>query len=383
MNRKYCLLAFVTMLYLSAFIVQSVQVVSANFFPPSIPSRAIIIRSDGSVEPSTAPIQRINDSYTFKGNIADYAIVVQRNNIVVDGGGYVLQGNGDSTGIFLQDTQNVIVKNLTIKDCYNGIWLTWGLSIGQGAKNNIITNNTITNNTYGINCALFTSTNIITENIITNNQYGIYIAYSPNNMLRNNHLSRNQYNLWVDCLLSNQGSAFINDIDTSNTVDGKPVYYWVDEKDKFVPSDAGYVALVRCFNITVQGLNLTRNGQGILLVETNNSKVTGNYITENNYGVALFGMYAPCTNNTITQNRIVNNTENIYTYLDGSTNTIEDNMAVIPTQTPTPSSSPTITENPTPSPTVPEYPPWIILPLAVLSVAAATLTARRMRRFKL
>jgi parallel beta-helix repeat protein len=368
MNRKYCLLAFVTMLSLSAFIVQSVQVVSANFFPPSIPSPAIIIRSDGSVDPSTAPIQRIDNSYTFKDNIAGYTIVVQRNNIEVNGGGYVLQGNGNSTGVFLQDTQNVTVRNLTIKGFSRGVWFTWGIAPDQGAKNNIITNNTITNNTHGIYSPLFTSSNTITENTIANNQYGIYIAYSPNNVLRNNRLNENQYNLWVDCLLSNQGSAFINDIDTSNTVDGKPVYYWVGEKDKFVPSDAGYVALVRCFNITVQGLNLTRNGQGILLVETNNSKVTGNYITENNYGVALFGMYAPCTNNTITQNRIINNTENIYTYLDGSTNTIEDNMAVIPTQTPTPSPSPTITESPTPSPTIPEFSSWMILP--IVSIAA-------------
>lgn len=392
MNRKIALSAFVAILSLSIIMGQFVDVASANFFPPAIPSPAIIIKSDGSIEPSTAPIHRVSDVYTLKDNIAGYAIVIQRNNIVVDGAGYVLQGTGNSTGIFLQDTQNVVIKNLTIKGFSRGVWFTWGLSIDQGAKNNIITNNTITNNTYGINCALFTSNNTIIENSITNNEYGIYIAYSPNNLLRNNRLSGNRYNLWVDCLLSNQGSAFINDIDASNTVDGKPVYYWAGEKDKTVPSDAGYVALVRCFNITVQGLNLSQNGQGVLMVETNNSMVTGNYIAENNYGIALFGMYAPCTNNTVANNRMIENIKNIYTYLDGSTNTIEDTTS----ETQTPPLSPIVTENPSPSPSatsssspaptlspspsIPELPSWMVVPLILASALLIIFLRRRNRR---
>ncbi|NLE05545.1 MAG: DUF1565 domain-containing protein, partial [Crenarchaeota archaeon] len=274
---------------------QSVELSSANFFPPSIPSPAIIINADGSIEPLTAPIKRFNDLYTFTSNIIGYSIVVQRNNLTVDGAGFTLQGNGNSVGVFLQDTQNITVKNLTIKGFYRGIWFTWGMALNQGAKNNIIINNTITNNTYGINCALFTSNNTITENTITGNECGIYISYSPYNVLRGNRLSENLYNLWVDCLLSHQGYGFINDIDSSNTVDGKPVYYWVGETNKTVPSDAGYVALIKCWGITVEGLTLSHNGQGVLLVETNNSKVTQNNITQNNYGVSLFGMYSPCT----------------------------------------------------------------------------------------
>jgi parallel beta-helix repeat protein len=355
MNRKLMPLIFAAMLSLSMFAVDSVYMASANFFPPSIPSPAITIQSDGSISPLSAPIQQIDNIYTFKENIVGYTLVIHRNNIIIDGAGYTLQGNGNSTGIFLQDMQHVVVKNLTIKGFFYGVWLTWGLSVDQGAKYNTITNNIITNNTYGIYCPLFTSSNTITENTITDNEYGIYIAYSPSNVLRNNHLHKNTYNLWVDCLLSNPGSGFINDIDTSNTVDGKPIYYWVNEKDKTVPSDAGYVALVRCVNITVQGLNLSHNGQGVLLVETNNSKVTGNYITKNNYGIALFGMYAPCTNNTITQNTINENTKNIYTYLDDSTNIIKDNpdTSITPTasHSPTSTTTSTPTRSPLPSPT--------------------------------
>ncbi len=322
----------------------------ANFIPPRVPSPAIIVRSDGSIYPPTAPIQRVGDVYTFKGNISSYTIVIQRNNVVIDGAGYTLQGNRNSTGVFLQSIQNVVIRNLAITGFLHGVWFTWGPSMDQGAMNNTVTNNTITNNTRGVNCPLFTSANIITNNTITDNQYGIYLAYSPNNVLRNNSVYDNQYNLWVDCLLSHQGSAFINDIDTSNTVDGKPVYYWVGEKDQSIPYDAGYVALVHCSNITVQGLNLSHNGQGVLLVETNGSKITGNSISENNYGVALFGMYSPCTNNIITKNRVSQNTENIYAYLEDSMNIIEDNTPSTTIPTPTPSPSPKITQNPPSSP---------------------------------
>jgi len=170
--------------------------------------------------------------------------------------------------------------------------------------------------------------------------------------------------LWIGSLLWNSGSIFINDIDTSNTVNGKRVYYWINEIDITVPSDAGYVGLVRCSNIIVQGLNLTHNGQGVLLIETNNSIVTGNYIAENNYGVVLFGTVAPCTNNTISQNLITQNTENINTYLENSFNTIGDNTADIPINTPKPTLS--STPNSSTTPTTEPFPTTLVIAFAVV-----------------
>jgi parallel beta-helix repeat protein len=48
--------------------------------------------------------------------------------------------------------------------------------------------------------------------------------------------------------------------------------------------DAGQVILVRCENIRVGGLNLSRTDTGIILRETNNSSISGNNITANNGG---------------------------------------------------------------------------------------------------
>jgi parallel beta-helix repeat protein len=54
-----------------------------------------------------------------------------------------------------------------------------------------------------------------------------------------------------------------------------------------VPLDAGYVALVNCTQITVQGLNLTNNGQGILLASTVNCTINENNVTGNGNGIWL------------------------------------------------------------------------------------------------
>ncbi len=52
-------------------------------------SATVYIRTNGKVEPDTAPIQRDQNVYTFTDNIYD-SIVVERDNIVVDGAGYTL-----------------------------------------------------------------------------------------------------------------------------------------------------------------------------------------------------------------------------------------------------------------------------------------------------
>ncbi|HER54692.1 MAG TPA: hypothetical protein ENO13_02195 [Candidatus Bathyarchaeota archaeon] len=92
-------------------------------------------------------------------------------------------------------------------------------------------------------------------------------------------------------------------MDESNLVNGKPVYYWVDVKDATVPSDAGFVALVNCTNITVQHVELYNNGHGILLALTTDSMVALNSFTGNRVGVGIY----QSSRNTVSENYIFNN----------------------------------------------------------------------------
>jgi hypothetical protein len=56
----------------------------------------IYIRADGSIDPPQAPIQRNGDIYTLTSNITsgNDGIIIERNNMTLDGAGYTVQGIG-------------------------------------------------------------------------------------------------------------------------------------------------------------------------------------------------------------------------------------------------------------------------------------------------
>ncbi len=137
--------------------------------------------------------------------------------------------------------------------------------------------------------------------------------------LRNNTMVGNEYNF------ADYSLGVNNDVDTSNTVDGKPIYYWVNEHDRQVPSDAGFVALINSRDIVVRDLNLTGNGQGLLLKNTTLSTIENVSIIDNQDGVYLD---VGNTNITITGNTVLNNTYTGMYVSDSSQNLISDNIII-------------------------------------------------------
>ena len=97
-------------------------------------------------------------------------------------------------------------------------------------------------------------------------------------------MSNNARNFGIS---SSNLSNYVNDVDSSNTVDQKPICYWVGVTEKIVPSDAGCVILVNCVGIIVQGLNLNKNQNGILLAFTHNTIIKNNLIGSSE-GVGLY-----------------------------------------------------------------------------------------------
>jgi aldehyde:ferredoxin oxidoreductase len=83
------------------------------FYSQSVKAEGTIyIKSDSSVDPPTVFIQRDGDIYTIKGNISA-SIEVQRNNTIIDGNGYTLQGNGTGRAIVSHNTNNVTIKSIS------------------------------------------------------------------------------------------------------------------------------------------------------------------------------------------------------------------------------------------------------------------------------
>ena len=183
--------------------------------------------------------------------------------------------------------------------------------------------------------------------------YGIFLSYCQNAQLRDNEMSGNRWNFGV---WGSSVSEFIHDIDSSNMVDGKTLYYWTNRKGEQVPKDAGYVALVNSTEILVKDAMLTSNEQGVLLVSTTDSIVENvtaygndegidsrwssnntvkksrfhtinwrafyvdqshdNSIYENTIFNSNYGLLVQnSTGNTFYQNNIVNNVDQVYTDL--------------------------------------------------------------------
>jgi len=402
LKSKAVLAIMLTLLFIGMFILTfDIQLVEA--------SGTIYIKADGSVEGTTDISNVDNVTYTFTDNIKD-EIIIERDNIVVDGAGYTLQGIGalHSIGIDLSGRNNVTIKNMKIEAFMYGIWLNnssndtisgnnltnnmdYSIYLYESSNNtlsgnevinnydgfwlehysnrniisgnnivtrghgiilefsfyNNISDNTIRNNEYdGIRLDASFNNSICRNNISNNSRHGIWFHDSRDNILRKNNITNNTYNfgIWGFGLLSH-----FNDVDVSNTVDGKPIHYWTNRQDMTVPLDAGYVALVNCTRITVQNLNITSNEEGILLAYTTNSTITendlannwdgiylydssnnsiyGNKITNNEYNGIILERYG-CKNNIVSGNNIANNGDGILLHYYPYNNTITGNNII-------------------------------------------------------
>ena len=344
--RVICLLLFVFLLF------------QLNTFHPWIDSASaaqavkVYIRADGSVQ-GTNNILRIGDLYTLVGDVTG-PLIVEKDNIVIDGGGHKFTVDY-GVGIVLANRYGVTLRNTHIEDVggYN-IDLTNAtdcLIVGNtivGAPSPTlgpiaikflhsqritVKDNTITNFFEALSLD-WSSDHTITGNTLTNGILGISIQSSSGCTFRNNHM--------VNCTFSVRtfpDYAYENDLDTSNTVDGKPIYYWVNAKDQTVPSDAVYIVLVNCTNIRVdggspQGINLisTTNsaitnvrmsgrGDGITLLDCSNIGVTNNVLLDHAIGIQLHRSQ----NNQISANEISNHPTRGITLSNATNNLISGN----------------------------------------------------------
>ena len=389
-------------------------------------SGTIYIKADGSVDPPTANITS-SDNITYYFTDSNYdSVVIEKDNIVVDGAGYTLQGPGSGHGFTLNERNNVTIKNTIVKGWTTGIWASYcgdisisnntvtsndqwgivasayssgnnisdntvnsngkdgialyyhsdgntvsdnevtsnhrygvvasnyscgnnisgntvtsnvvgGIILYEHSSDNNITSNTVTSNVgNGIMAGNYSSGNTISGNTVTSNGEwgiflfdhsgsntitgntvnsngltgivtflechdntimdnrvwnnslsGIFLRISGGNTLRNNNMTCNKQNNFGVYSELNRVSDYVQDIDASNIVDGKPVYYWVNQRDRQIPADAGCVQAVNCVNITVEDLNLTKSAAGVRFVNTTDSTIRNVTALNNNFGIHL------------------------------------------------------------------------------------------------
>ena len=288
-------------------------------------------------------IQDIDSSNTVNGK-SIYYLVNQRNNNVPTDAGYVavvnstnimvkdtnltansegvlfaytvdssiqnVNASDNGVGIYLYESMNNTVTDTSLRNNEEGIYLA-------SSNNNTVAFSTLSNNSFGLD--MVTSYNNEASNVeALNNTYGVLLEISGNNSLSSCNMTSNQFNFGV---IGTRLVDLVNDVDTSNTVDGKPVYYWINQIDKQVPEDAGYAAVVNSVNITVAQLNITKNVQGILFAFTTNSTVRENSVAENDQdGIVLYSS----DRNRVSANNLVANGRGIE-MIGSSNNTIYHN----------------------------------------------------------
>ncbi|MCW4044706.1 MAG: DUF1565 domain-containing protein [Candidatus Bathyarchaeota archaeon] len=172
------------------------------------PFEAITIKADGSITPETAPITQNGNVYTLTSDIWG-SITVEKFNIVIDGAGYTLQGNGTWRGIQIFNPYNVTVrrsydvtvKNFNIKGFEEGIDVFgyWG-NIISGV---VISGNNVTNNSVGIRFSSYErySNNTIIGNRVLGNNRGIvmemgHVGDESGNIVYANQIADNQVGMW-------------------------------------------------------------------------------------------------------------------------------------------------------------------------------------------
>jgi parallel beta-helix repeat protein len=282
----------------------SILLAQANFKP--LPFPHTYIQSDGSINPSSAPISRKGNVYTLTGDLNGTVLDIQRSNAVFNGAGFSIPGVGYDYAVLLTGVTNMTVTNFTI----NGRNVAIHLNASSYCT---ITGNSIIDASYGIWLTDQSNGNAISGNSMNSCYFGVFFDHSRNNVVRNNSVIGDNHTsipLFQDmpprilgenyAVTGDVLEDFINDVDTSNSANGKTVYYWVNRQNAEVPADAGCIILVNCRGITVKNQHLLQNKYGVLLAWTTASTIVGNSIENNAVGIYLL----ESSNNIIANNNI-------------------------------------------------------------------------------
>lgn len=253
-------------------------------------------------------------------------------NILMDG------SSASSCLTILNSDVFFIIKNCTIKNTIvnsKGIYL-------DNVENGILINNSFSNNDWSI--VLASSHNItVTENIFFNDHKSISLwSYSDNITISKNivssassagiFLSQAKNTTLRENIMSECGLSFISipvhdlvtlKIDTSNTVNGKPIYYVINKVglDNTDFMNASSIFLVNCSDSIISGLDISQSQSGITLLYCRNNTLSKNNV----YGNPFSGILLDNSiNNTITQNLIYNNHRGIVLRTSHN-NTISEN----------------------------------------------------------
>lgn len=190
-----------------------------------------------------------------------------------------------------ESTNNQILKNTA---SFNFA----GIAIVYSQYNNLTGNTASSNSDTGIKLNLSRYNNLTSCTVSSNGRFGIWLRRSPYNTLRGNSMEHNN-------VLNLAGAETLtleewnNDVDTSNTVNGYPVYKFYKVNDTVIEGlETRKLTVIGCNNITIRNIHYS-DGDSLSLIYTNNSLIEDCSVTNNN-GMGFFILRS-------NYNRLINN----------------------------------------------------------------------------
>ncbi len=216
-------------------------------------------------------------------------------------------------GITLQNSQGSIISHNHLQKCRYAIQL-------HSSNSNIMENNKILEFSYGIFLQDGSKDNTLRNNNISDigSRVAISIDESVNNVLINNTMVRSGI-----FILGEELSHWnTHEIETCNTVNDKPVYYWANKTGGTVPAGAGQIILANSTDVTVERQEISWGCIGITLGFSNRNTIDSNVLSDNADGIGLFRSHG----NTISNNIVwMNSYRGIFLY-QSDRNLFEDNI---------------------------------------------------------
>jgi len=189
------------------------------------------------------------------------------------GGHGILAGDSSSGNVF---TENTVHGNQES-----------GIKLEMFCIGNLISKNTVAGNQDGILLLTGSGGNEVRANVIRENrEFGLVLAQTSGNILRTNTIEQNPYNFYVDGLSKDE---YLHDVDISNTVDGKPIYYLIDVTGRVIgkAEDPGTVYLIDCEDVQLKDSTLEKNGVGAFFWGTSRLVLENLTCRQNGAGINL------------------------------------------------------------------------------------------------
>jgi len=256
-----------------------------------------------------------------------------------------IHADWSSYGVWFYNVSNAKVESVVIERVVFGIYL-------QYTANVTVSSNSMLHVGTGI-LSYYSTLTTITSNDVSESGDGVRLRYSHNNSLRFNDFSYNSHGVYLeasnDNIINNntavgngndaisvthsignviadntmiEAGIFIegdslqywntHTIATSNTVNGRPVYYWKNVSGGTIPPGAGQVILANCTGVVTEGQNVSNASAGIQLGYSIGNTIRDNLVFGNYwYGIYLYRSH----DNSLARNTVSENArEGIFTW---------------------------------------------------------------------